>query len=137
MKHLFVPYEIALKLKDIGFDEPCFAEYRQWDGGMLYLVIYQDDDDESDQDFTTESIAPLYQQVVDFFDKKKVQVNIINTMDTVHPFTYTIYNSIDPKHAFSITTSGIQNRFETRNEAFDKAFDCAIAYFENKQIADI
>jgi hypothetical protein len=25
MKHLFVPYELALKLKEKEFNEPCFA----------------------------------------------------------------------------------------------------------------
>ena len=25
MKKQFVPYEIALKLKELGFDEPCFG----------------------------------------------------------------------------------------------------------------
>ena len=25
MKHLFIPYELALKLRDKGFDEPCIA----------------------------------------------------------------------------------------------------------------
>lgn len=33
MKHLFVPYELAVKLKEKGFDEPCFAAYMpSWDG---------------------------------------------------------------------------------------------------------
>lgn len=27
MESLFVPYEIALALKELGFDEPCFARY--------------------------------------------------------------------------------------------------------------
>ena len=27
MEKEFVPYEIALKLKELGFDEPCFATY--------------------------------------------------------------------------------------------------------------
>ncbi len=27
MKQEFVPYELALKLKQLGFDEPCFATY--------------------------------------------------------------------------------------------------------------
>ena len=27
MESLFVPYEIALALKELGFDEPCFGKY--------------------------------------------------------------------------------------------------------------
>ena len=25
MKHLFIPFELSLKLRDLGFDEPCFG----------------------------------------------------------------------------------------------------------------
>ena len=27
MEKEFIPYEIALALKELGFDEPCFANY--------------------------------------------------------------------------------------------------------------
>jgi hypothetical protein len=33
MSKEFIPYEQALELKELGFDEPCLAVYR---GGSLY-----------------------------------------------------------------------------------------------------
>ena len=74
MKKLFVPYEIALKLKELGFNEECFGEYRQFDGDTPYLQLYQDIDscstDDADYCYTTECLAPLYQQVIDWFREK-------------------------------------------------------------------
>ena len=70
MQHLFVPYEIALKLKEKGFREQCFGDYRQWDGGMEWLQIYQDSNPEDTSNYTIECEAPLYQQVIDWLANK-------------------------------------------------------------------
>jgi hypothetical protein len=35
MKKEFVPYELALKIKELGFDEPCFGFY--YDDGELQI----------------------------------------------------------------------------------------------------
>lgn len=29
LQNEFVPYELAVKLKELGFDEPCFGRYRK------------------------------------------------------------------------------------------------------------
>jgi hypothetical protein len=56
MNREFVPYEIAVELKGLRFDEPCFAwfgptgKFNDWD--------------------TTDTIAPLYQQAFRFFREK-------------------------------------------------------------------
>ena len=63
MKKEFIPYEQALALKELGFDQPCFATYRQWDGREPYLHL--DTDIEADN-FTIECDAPLYQQAINF-----------------------------------------------------------------------
>jgi hypothetical protein len=55
MNKEFIPYEQALELKELGFDEPCFA----WFGPT---GIFNDWD-------TTETIAPLYQQAFRWFRK--------------------------------------------------------------------
>jgi hypothetical protein len=74
MKNEFIPYEQALALKELGFDEPCFGEYRQWDGGKPYLQLYQDLDgcstDPADYEYTTECIAPTYSQAFRWFREK-------------------------------------------------------------------
>lgn len=78
MKHLFVPYELALKLKEKGFNEPCIA--------------FIPDDDHTDQEFLQSQYfvhnsdnkgvtvvnlcAPLYQQVIDWLDSKNIHISI-------------------------------------------------------------
>lgn len=60
MKKEFIPYEIALALKELGFDEPC--------------LMYIDDEEDLINDDTAEWIgaikAPLYQQAFRWFRKK-------------------------------------------------------------------
>jgi hypothetical protein len=53
MKNEFLPYDRALKLKELGFDEPCIATH-----GYLELYINTDDGHLK---------APLYQQAFRWF----------------------------------------------------------------------
>lgn len=45
MKNLFVPYDLSVRLKDIGFNEPCFAMWTQglsefeWGSSMLPRIF--------------------------------------------------------------------------------------------------
>lgn len=62
MENLFVPYEVALKLKEKGFNEPCLARYDSFTLKLDYNFagLYP---------FDTIPIhlpAPLYQQAVDW-----------------------------------------------------------------------
>jgi hypothetical protein len=72
----FIPYEEALALKDLGFDEYCLAEYRQWDGNYPHLHLndcdYYDHEyyDGYNYDYTKECGAPLYQQAFRWFREK-------------------------------------------------------------------
>ena len=75
MEKEFVPYVLALKLKDLGFDEPCFAFYglSRDDYKTIRLSIFQNlkTDYLSDihhLDVTCD--APLYQQAFRFFREK-------------------------------------------------------------------
>ena len=66
MKHLFVPYEIAKKLKEKGFDEPCLMGFYQITGiGVVLIEHYKVDDKD-----ILMCDAPLYQQAVDWFREK-------------------------------------------------------------------
>ena len=67
MNHLFVTYEIALKLKELGFDEPCFGVFIT-EG--LYIVPKIPFKYESFTNDTSSWVsAPLYQQAVDWLNK--------------------------------------------------------------------
>ena len=82
MKEQFVTYEIALSIKELGFDEPCFAYFRETefhfaininDRIISRLFVSRSSSDLSNVD----CIAPLWQQVIDWFrEKYKLYVNI-------------------------------------------------------------
>jgi len=58
MNKEFIPYEQALELKELGFDEECLGLYNK-NGDVLPLKPY-----------TSENKAPLYQQAFRWFREK-------------------------------------------------------------------
>lgn len=72
MKEQFVPYEISLKLKELGFNEECFAYYRNRE---LYRWIIYECQFFRDQTYWLNSNceinencgAPLWQQAFEWF----------------------------------------------------------------------
>jgi len=83
MNREFVPYEIAVELKGLGFDEPSFAwfgptgKFNDWD--------------------TTDTIAPLYQQAFRWFREKYSWQHSIDPTSDQHNFelgyNYWIWNN--------------------------------------------
>jgi len=75
MDKQFIPYEQALELKELGFDEPCFGWFRTIDFKEYFLETELDLDEEfSDlinSNFTGGACsAPLYQQAFRWFRDK-------------------------------------------------------------------
>lgn len=78
MKEQFVPYKIALKLKELGFDEECLAYYYKHGNSKKEKLFYYPSQDEYDIDdhpylepnSKTNSDAPLWQQAFDWFRDK-------------------------------------------------------------------
>ena len=71
MTQEFVPYELAVKLKALGFNEPCLGGYIRFRGsGSFELAFYK----YRNVDFNTTSniyvSAPLYQQAFRWFREK-------------------------------------------------------------------
>jgi hypothetical protein len=61
MTQEFIPYEQALALKELGFDEPCFGYFDKEDDNTLYFdVCYE----------TKNLAAPLYQQAFRWFRER-------------------------------------------------------------------
>ena len=65
MKNEFIPYEQALALKGLGFDEHYFAWYNQ----RQTLLCFEDADFLDDMD-EVQCIAPCYQQAFRWFREK-------------------------------------------------------------------
>ena len=77
MNKEFCPYEIALELKKLKFDEPCFGAYGLWgfmspnDVNSLSDQITQEDlDNENYDEEEGVCLAPLYQQCWKWFREK-------------------------------------------------------------------
>lgn len=76
MESQFIPYEQALDLKKLGFDEECFAVYSEYDKTRVY-----------DESFIKEGLkiqAPLWQQAFDWFRNKNDMFGCID-LQTVNP----------------------------------------------------
>ena len=74
MEKEFVPYELAVKLKELGFDEPCFGDYFKF--GIQYepfLVTSEDryriEEDNKGEDIYRVS-APTFSQAFRWFREK-------------------------------------------------------------------
>jgi hypothetical protein len=73
MEKEFVPYELAVKLKAIGFDEECFGAYHNEN----YLDLQSEE-----FDYSYAVKAPLFQQAFRWFrDKHNVRQNIMDFID--------------------------------------------------------
>ena len=78
MEKEFVSYELALKLKELGFDEPCFGYPKQ---GTVYPI---------NTDLLPEwSAAPLFQQAFRWFREKHGLWQIV-MQNTDKDWTYDI-----------------------------------------------
>ncbi|MCW8311457.1 hypothetical protein K7A41_09500 [Sphingobacterium sp. InxBP1] len=78
MENQFVPYELAVKLKEMGFNESCFAYWRKPDNIQLIGVEYL----LANQIMSRPSYikAPLWQQAFDWFRKKGYDSHIAKTV---------------------------------------------------------
>jgi hypothetical protein len=68
MEKEFIPYEQALALKELGFDEPCFAIYEPQEIGVMFRWV------ENQKVVSNKAIgyviAPLYQQAFRWFRER-------------------------------------------------------------------
>jgi hypothetical protein len=73
MKNEFIPYEQALALKGLGFDEPCLAFYNERQTLLSDMTFGFEETDflytQYDMD-KAQCIAPLYQQAFRWFREK-------------------------------------------------------------------
>ena len=77
MEKEFIPYELALKLKALGFDEPCFGEY--YYGKLKYDEVC------NGTVHTDIVLAPTYSQAFRWFREKYTLYSIISTIMYTYP----------------------------------------------------
>ncbi len=86
MEKEFIPYEQALALKELGFDEECFAYYSNEE------LVYSSHTNNYMQRFRY--AAPLYQQAFKWFREKYNMFGLVEGgyADGKNIFTYVIWN---------------------------------------------
>jgi hypothetical protein len=72
MNKEFIPYKLALELKKLGFDEPCFGYWKMSDC-LIEEKTRTDGYTHADQLCS----APLYQQVVEWLRQKGIIIELI------------------------------------------------------------
>lgn len=100
MQQLFLPYPLALKAKELGFDEQCFACYQTkpfypndptepflqvWLWETDKYCIVEDGNDMIGFKDGTFIKAPLYQQIIDFLREKHGLIVSISPLHEIHP----------------------------------------------------
>ena len=78
MKNEFTPYDRALKLKQLGFDEPCFVLYKASNSNQLaYAPHGITTNSQLSQGDPNNIAAPLFQQAFRWFREKHGLVGLI------------------------------------------------------------
>ena len=94
MEKEFVPYEQALALKELGFDEPCLAQYKKYDVGEATLDIGFSKNEiiSKFENLILFCSSPLYQQAFRWF-RDKYDLRIWIESSSPIKFDYTIATS--------------------------------------------
>ena len=86
MEAEFIPYEQALALKELGFDEPCLGYF---DPLYKQLVVWEKESTNSSSNWIS---APLYQQAFRWFREKYNLRGFIGFRPNVKQFDCHIYD---------------------------------------------
>lgn len=101
MNKEFVSFDIALALKELGFDEPCLANYYAQDNGLTPYRGCPSEGNENTHFSTTingnlhdgSATAPLYQQAFRWFREKHhihIEIKYYNDGDEWEDIEYTV-----------------------------------------------
>lgn len=124
MKDLFVPYNLSLKLEEIGFNEECIATIDQTEfihikgtrypprGSMVYNEIN----------------CPTWDQVFDWFDDRYnlfSYITIVSKGSYESTYSYTVINHSDfIDESTTFTESGFKSKEEVREACLEKLIQC-------------
>ncbi len=89
----FVPYELALKLKQLGFDEECFAYYHNRVEPSWVKTLHRGDTTKNSVQnlYQSDCAAPLFQQAFRWFrEEHKLFVSIEYSTTSQTDFVITI-----------------------------------------------
>lgn len=132
----FCTHEISLKLKELGFNQRCFAFYNEKEELVLQDKPYafwtsNDNINWNRQIFRFKSdrknlcSAPLLQQAITWLDTKNwyVDVEMYITYDGLYAFKYHIKDSMDFKEHVYATKNEFPTRYKCTIAAISKALE--------------
>jgi hypothetical protein len=118
MEKEFVPYELALKMKQLGFDEPCLAFYGDENDFSM-------DSSRKNNPFRkTECVAPLFQQAFRWFRENHNLRGFIGFRPNIKQFDC---------HIYDMSLSGKEYVKQRTMEEFNK--DPKVGTYEEAELA--
>ena len=122
MKRLFLPIELSLLAKEKGFDEPCFGLYLKQ--GNFKLADYVGQEFVFNNDTIDEACtAPLYQQIIDWFEEKHNIIILLHFMMGTNEWTYWIKKADGTIISSDIMISeAYGSKYKALDKGIEKAF---------------
>lgn len=125
MKRLFVSFDLAVKLKDLGFKEECIKRFSE--DGLLNTKLAQFPEDFNTEIWSPEISAPLYQQVFDWLREiHRIKVDVLHS-DAIGTSKFTIWRwNFDNEIGKWERIGNIQSYedwYEAANEGIKKAIE--------------
>lgn len=114
MEKEFIPHEEAYALRELGFKEPSIARYATLKGDAWIITIGQRYEFSNYHESTKACVAPLWQQVFDWFEQKHsiyIDRTVITTPNEILGFEYRLK---------SFRFAPITVEFEELYDEFDK-----------------
>lgn len=112
MQKEFIPYEQALELKKLGFEEPCFGA---WAENELFIPEKQKPSVQSLSN--NQCLSPLYQQAFRFFREKYNYNCFIVSSPTGRQFYYYREDMSDRRNDSEPEMTGKYNTYEEAENA--------------------
>jgi len=120
MNKEFAPYELALELKQLGFDEPCLASYYRA-GKKLDIAEYV-----RHGEYTV--LAPLYQQAFRFFrEKYDLDYSLLPESSSGHRLSTRTFNIVIYKYHMNMNVQSEIVRIDGKIVRYNKREEAELA----------
>lgn len=127
MEEQFISYDLALKLKELGFDEPCMASYLHKSYSLEYIkteVLYINERFANGQEQIYDGkqilcLAPLWQQAFDWF-REKHNLHALNSPLLNNEWSVVIDNTLNSNQVYWCKKLGYQ---EARQACLEKLIE--------------
>jgi hypothetical protein len=124
MNKEFIPYEQALALKELGFDEPCLAYYNK--GELFSFTQICNEPLKGHYIKSNRLCTPLYQQAFRWFREKynmKICIQGFENNSYRHSYTFCVYNHLHQLQDYEFDTDILMTYEETELECLRKLIE--------------